>query len=345
MTTVFKPGVFDLFHVGHLNSIRAAAAEGDRLVVGVHDDRDVAVQKGRPPVVPLAHRMEILSALSCVSEVVSYRDPFLGPLLARLGAAVLSVGDDYGDMPGQSETVAYCLANGVRVHRRHRTEGVSTTGLRHKVREFWDSRRPGGTMLGSFGGDGSVQADETERELELIRSFLTGDSTVLDLGAGDGRLSLPLLRHPKCLRLVAVEPSARLAARLAAHETPGGRLRVVRDAFDRLLDHGECGLFDLIILSGLFPCLDDEQARHAAALAADRLAYGGTVFVRTTVADAARIDVLNQYSSALDSFYTAYYRTRAETHALFAGFRCLDEGELYRNHPDTHVRYMIFQEA
>lgn len=67
----YVPGVFDLFHIGHLNILRAARARCDRLVVGVATDESLTRMKGRAPVVPHAERMEIVSSLRFVDTVVA----------------------------------------------------------------------------------------------------------------------------------------------------------------------------------------------------------------------------------------------------------------------------------
>ncbi|MFD7458360.1 MULTISPECIES: adenylyltransferase/cytidyltransferase family protein [unclassified Streptomyces] len=64
----YAPGVFDLFHVGHLNILRRARAHCDRLVAGVCSDDLVTHLKGRPPVVPLAERLEIVRSVRYVDD-------------------------------------------------------------------------------------------------------------------------------------------------------------------------------------------------------------------------------------------------------------------------------------
>ena len=63
-------GVFDMFHVGHLNLLRRARNQCHHLVVGVASDEYVENLKGRLPVVPCDERIDIVSALGIVDEVV-----------------------------------------------------------------------------------------------------------------------------------------------------------------------------------------------------------------------------------------------------------------------------------
>ncbi|WP_226924390.1 adenylyltransferase/cytidyltransferase family protein [Georgenia satyanarayanai] len=66
----YVPGGFDMFHIGHLNILRAARERCAFLVVGVATDEALTVMKGRAPVVPHAERMEILSNFRFVDAVV-----------------------------------------------------------------------------------------------------------------------------------------------------------------------------------------------------------------------------------------------------------------------------------
>ena len=74
-TVVWTNGCFDLLHVGHVRSLRAARALGDSLVVGVNSDASVRRLKGAGrPIVPAAERAEVLAALECVDRVVLFEE-------------------------------------------------------------------------------------------------------------------------------------------------------------------------------------------------------------------------------------------------------------------------------
>ncbi|MBQ9250017.1 MAG: adenylyltransferase/cytidyltransferase family protein [Oscillospiraceae bacterium] len=93
-------GVFDLFHVGHLRLIRRAKAECDFLRVGVLSDELVKKYKNTYPAIPQAERMEILSAIREVDEVVPIDDdPSRLLEWKRRPFDCFFSGDDYADNP------------------------------------------------------------------------------------------------------------------------------------------------------------------------------------------------------------------------------------------------------
>jgi rfaE bifunctional protein nucleotidyltransferase chain/domain len=106
-TIAFANGCFDLLHVGHVRYLEAAAAEADVLVVGVNDDASVAALKGTGrPILPAAHRAELVAALRAVDLVVIFPEPTVAPLLEALRPDVHCKGTDYTvDSVPERETV------------------------------------------------------------------------------------------------------------------------------------------------------------------------------------------------------------------------------------------------
>src|SRR3954463_14311659 len=95
-TVAFANGCFDLLHVGHVRYLQAAAAEGDRLVVAVNDDRSVAALKGvGRPILSAADRAELVAALRGVDYVVVFSDDTVERLLLLVRPDVHCKGTDY----------------------------------------------------------------------------------------------------------------------------------------------------------------------------------------------------------------------------------------------------------
>jgi len=95
-TIAFANGCFDLLHVGHVRYLQGAAAEADRLIVAVNDDRSVAGLKGAGrPILPAADRAELVAALRGVHYVVVFGDPNVERLLLLVKPDVHCKGTDY----------------------------------------------------------------------------------------------------------------------------------------------------------------------------------------------------------------------------------------------------------
>lgn len=102
-TVVATGGCFDLLHAGHLATLQAARDLGDCLVVCVNSDASVAGLKGpERPVVPLADRARLLSALGCVDGVVAFDEPTPEAVLAWLRPDIWVKGGDYAGGTGDA---------------------------------------------------------------------------------------------------------------------------------------------------------------------------------------------------------------------------------------------------
>ena len=133
-TIVFTNGCFDLFHAGHLEILRRAAALGDILVVGVNSDTSVARLKGiGRPITPELHRIEIISALNFVDYVVVFEEDTPLKLIQAVRPDILVKGEDWKGKKVVGEDVV--RSRGGRVEFVTHVPGVSTSHLIKKIRE------------------------------------------------------------------------------------------------------------------------------------------------------------------------------------------------------------------
>jgi D-beta-D-heptose 7-phosphate kinase/D-beta-D-heptose 1-phosphate adenosyltransferase len=130
---VFTNGVFDLLHPGHVRYLRAAAALGDALIVGLNADESVRRNKGpERPITPEHERAEVLAALAVVEAVVLFNEDTPAEIIRAVRPDVLVKGADWpADQIVGRDTVE---ARGGRVVRVPVEEGYSTTTIVERIR-------------------------------------------------------------------------------------------------------------------------------------------------------------------------------------------------------------------
>lgn len=126
MVIGYTAGVYDLFHVGHLNLLKNAKGMCDKLVVGVTTDELVAY-KGKQATIPFEDRMEIVRSIKYVDATVPQSDMDKLAMCKKLGASVLFVGDDwYGTEKWQAYEEEFAK-EGIKIVYFPYTKGVSST--------------------------------------------------------------------------------------------------------------------------------------------------------------------------------------------------------------------------
>ena len=90
----YTAGVFDLFHIGHVNILRNAKSLCDKLIVGVTSDTLVSY-KGKKSVIPFKERIEIVSSCKYVDLAVPQLDMDKLDHQSRYKFNVMFVGDDW----------------------------------------------------------------------------------------------------------------------------------------------------------------------------------------------------------------------------------------------------------
>jgi glycerol-3-phosphate cytidylyltransferase len=126
----YAPGVYDLFHVGHLNMLRNATKFCDYLIAGVVSDEMAQRNKGNRPVVPLEERLEIVSSIRFVDEAVAEDVPHKLEMWERLRFDVIVKGDDWKGTDKGDKLESDFAAHGVDVAYVPYTQRTSSSMLR-----------------------------------------------------------------------------------------------------------------------------------------------------------------------------------------------------------------------
>ncbi|HZC74169.1 MAG TPA: adenylyltransferase/cytidyltransferase family protein [Jatrophihabitans sp.] len=127
------PGVFDMFHIGHLNILRHARSVCDELIAGVVSDERAAIAKGSAPIVPLAERLEIVRAIRYVDRAVVEDVPDKLEMWQQLGFDLIIKGDDWRGTPKGKKLERDFGPVGVEVVYLPYTVHTSSSALRRLV--------------------------------------------------------------------------------------------------------------------------------------------------------------------------------------------------------------------
>ena len=129
----YTTGVFDMFHIGHLNILRRAKERCDYLIVGVSTDDVVVSYKGKAPVIPYEERRAIIEAIKYVDLVVPQTSMNKMEAYQELHFDVLFHGSDWKGSDMYNKIVQDFKAVGVEVIFLPHTQGISSTMLKEKI--------------------------------------------------------------------------------------------------------------------------------------------------------------------------------------------------------------------
>ena len=138
MTIGYTAGVFDLFHVGHLNLLKNAKGMCDKLVVGVTTD-DLVTYKGKHAMIPFEDRLEIVRSIRFVDAVVPQSDMDKLTMCKKLGASYLFVGDDWYDTDKWQRYAQEFKEAGIKIVYLPYTTGVSSTLINKALGQVRDN--------------------------------------------------------------------------------------------------------------------------------------------------------------------------------------------------------------
>jgi len=132
----YTAGVYDMFHIGHLNIIERAKQRCDYLIVGVNSDEATYDYKKKYPIIPEDERMEIVKAIRYVDEVVRVDNTDKKHAYNRYGYDVIFVGDDHRDEPQWQELDHYLRQYGSEVCYLSYTRHISSSKLAEVINKM-----------------------------------------------------------------------------------------------------------------------------------------------------------------------------------------------------------------
>lgn len=124
----YTAGVYDLFHIGHLNLLKNAKGMCDKLVVGVTVD-DLVEYKGKKSMIPFEDRIEIVRSIKYVDAAIPQYDMNKLTTCKKLGATVLFVGDDWYGTDKWKEYEREFSKEGIKIVYFPYTQGISSTKI------------------------------------------------------------------------------------------------------------------------------------------------------------------------------------------------------------------------
>lgn len=126
----YTTGVFDLFHIGHLNVLKRAKLECDYLIVGVTSDELSMAAKNKKPIIPFNERLEIVESIKFVDEVVPQMHYDKMEAWNNLKFDRMFVGDDWKGTDKWNQIEKDFLPYGVEILYFSYTSHTSSSFLR-----------------------------------------------------------------------------------------------------------------------------------------------------------------------------------------------------------------------
>ncbi len=126
----YTQGVYDMFHIGHLNLINNAKQYCDYLIVGVNATELVESYKHKTPVIGELERKTIVENIKAVDECILTYTLDKVEMWKKLHFDAVFIGDDWKGSPRWTQTEADLAPYGAEVVYLPHTAGVSSTILR-----------------------------------------------------------------------------------------------------------------------------------------------------------------------------------------------------------------------
>lgn len=129
----YTTGVYDMFHIGHLNILRRAKEQCDYLIVGVTSDELCYNRKQKYPIINEIERCEIVSSIKYTDQVVLQTNMDKLEAVKKYNVDVVFVGSDWKGTPSWIQYEKEFKSVGCDVVYLEHTDGISSTILREKI--------------------------------------------------------------------------------------------------------------------------------------------------------------------------------------------------------------------
>ena len=133
MVIGYTTGVFDMFHIGHLNILRRAKEQCDYLIVGVSTDELVQRDKNKTPIIPFENRCKIVEAIKYVDKVVPQVDKNKLAAWEKYKFDKMFVGSDWQGTEAWNCFEKQFQPLGVEIVYFSHTDGISSAILRERI--------------------------------------------------------------------------------------------------------------------------------------------------------------------------------------------------------------------
>lgn len=131
----YTAGVYDLFHIGHLNLLKNARGMCDKLIVGVTID-ELVLYKNKRALIPFSERIEIVRSIKYVDAAVPQENMDKVTMCKKLKATMLFVGDDWYNSEKWEHYEKDCAENNIQIVYFPYTKGISSTILNETLRKI-----------------------------------------------------------------------------------------------------------------------------------------------------------------------------------------------------------------
>lgn len=129
----YTTGVYDMFHIGHLNIFKRAKEQCDYLIVGVTTDALCFERKGKHPVICEEQRVAIVEAIKYVNKVILQDDMNKLEVVNKYNIEVVFVGSDWKNTEAWNCYEKEFAQIGCDVVYLEHTDGISSTILRERM--------------------------------------------------------------------------------------------------------------------------------------------------------------------------------------------------------------------